>query len=226
VRPELQQRDPENRLLARGPRSRLPYEMIRDQALAASGLLVEKLGGPSVRPYQPAGLWKELTGGEDYKADTGEGLYRRSMYTFWKRTIPPPLLQTFDAPARETCVVLESRTNTPLQALALLNDVTFVEAARALAERTLAEAGPTPAARITLAFRRVLARAPKKTELAVLEAALERHLANYRSDRAAATALAGFGSKPRDPRLDPCELAGYTAVCNTILNLDEAVTKE
>ncbi len=132
VTPELQQRDPENRLLARGARSRLPAETLRDQALAVSGLLVGTIGGPSVKPYQPPGLWKELTGGDDYKPDTGAGLYRRSLYTFWKRTAPPPMMMNFDAAGREACVVRELRTNTPLQSLNLMNDVTFLEAARAL----------------------------------------------------------------------------------------------
>src|SRR5262249_54401343 len=141
--PELLQKDPENRLLARGPRSRLAAEVVRDQALAVSGLLVEKLGGPSVRPYQPRGLIKELHGTEEYKQDHGEGLYRRSLYTFWKRTVPPPAMVTFDAAGREACVVRETRTNTPLQALTLMNDVTYVEAARVLAQRMLREGGPT-----------------------------------------------------------------------------------
>ena len=141
VTPELLQRDPENRLLARGPRVRLPAEMVRDQALAISGLLVDKIGGPSVKPYQPAGLWKELSGGDDYKPDTGEGLHRRSLYTYWKRTAPPPMMMNFDAAGRETCVVRELRTNTPLQALNLMNDVTYLEAARKMAERMMREGG-------------------------------------------------------------------------------------
>ena len=129
--PELMQRDPENRLLARGPRFRLPAEMIRDQALFAAGLLMEKIGGPSVKPYQPDGLWKEVTmQGLDYMQDKGDDLYRRSLYTYWKRTVAPPMMTNFDAAGRETCVVRETRTNTPLQALNLMNDVTFVEAAR------------------------------------------------------------------------------------------------
>ena len=137
--PELLQRDPENRLLARGPRVRLSAEMVRDQALFASGLLVEKIGGPPVRPYQPAGLWKELGSDKDYVPSKGPDLYRRSLYTFWKRTSPPPEMATFDASARETCVVRETRTDTPLQALTLMNDVSFVEASRALAQRVIRE---------------------------------------------------------------------------------------
>ena len=141
VGPDLLQKDPENRLLARGPRLRLSAEMVRDQALSISGLLVEEIGGPSVKPYQPAGLWKELSGGEDYKADTGEGLHRRSLYTYWKRTAPPPMMMNFDAAGREACVVRDARTNTPLQALNLMNDVTYLEAARKIGERMIREGG-------------------------------------------------------------------------------------
>ncbi len=159
---ELLERDPENRLLARGPRYRLPAEVIRDQALAASGLLVERLGGPSVRPYQPPGLWKELTGGADAVQDHGADLYRRSLYTFWKRTIAPPTMVAFDASPREACCVRLTRTNTPLQALTLLNEVTFVEAARVLAQRAMIEGGSSPAERIDRAFRLALARAERR----------------------------------------------------------------
>ncbi|MDX2178635.1 MAG: DUF1553 domain-containing protein [Bryobacteraceae bacterium] len=162
--PELAQRDPENRLLARGPRTRLAPEMIRDQALAASGLLVEKFGGPSVKPPQPPGLWQELAGGSGYKADEGEGRYRRSVYTYWRRTIQPPSMITFDSPTRETCVVRETRTNTPLQALNLMNDEAYVEAARKLAERM--SASPDP---ISRGYELVLSRAPRAEERAVLE---------------------------------------------------------
>ena len=140
--PELLQRDPENRLFWRGPRFRLPAEMIRDQALFVAGLLTEKLGGPSVKPYQPAGLWKELAMQDmDYVQSKGPDLYRRSLYTFWKRTIAPPMMMNFDSAQRETCVVRETRTNTPLQALNLMNDVTFVEAARFLGQRMMKEGG-------------------------------------------------------------------------------------
>jgi hypothetical protein len=134
---ELLARDPENRLLARGARLRLPAESIRDLALAASGLLVERIGGPSVKPYQPAGIWSELAGGKDYEPDKGPDLYRRSLYTYWKRTAPPPFPMNFDHAGRESCVVRESRTNTPLQALNLMNDVTFVEASRVLAQSAI-----------------------------------------------------------------------------------------
>jgi hypothetical protein len=205
---------------------RLSAEMIRDQALAASGLLVERLGGPSVRPYQPPGLVKELTGTEDYVQGHGDELYRRSLYTFWKRTVPPPQMTGFDAPGRETCVVRESRTNTPLQALTLLNDVTFVEAARSLAQRALREAGVAEEARLTRLFRLVLARAPRPAELAILRAGLASHRERYRADAKAAAKLIGAGESKPDSRLDPVELAAYTAVASLVLNLDEAITKE
>jgi hypothetical protein len=190
--------DPDNRLLSRGPRLRLSAEMVRDQALFASGLLIEQLGGPSVRPLQPAELWSELTGGEDYKAGSGIELVRRSMYTFWKRTIPPPMLATFDSSSREACVVRESRTNTPLQALALLNEPTFVMAARSLAERMMREAA-TPDERIERAMLHVIGRRPTATEQAIFRAALERYK--------------GRGNE-------------YELLCSTILNLDEAVTQQ
>jgi len=220
------ERDPENRLLARGPRLRLSAEMVRDQALAASGLLVERLGGPSVKPYQPAGLWKELSGGKDYVPDSGVNLYRRSLYTFWKRSVTPPGMLTFDASMRETCVVRETRTNTPLQALNLMNDVTYVEASRVLAQRVLTTGGPTAEEKLTLAFRLVTGRPPKPAEVQVLRAGLEHHLAAYRKDWAAARKLVSSGDRPRDEKLDVAELAAYTAVAGLVLNLDEAITKE
>jgi hypothetical protein len=225
VTPALLQKDPDNRLLARGPRFRLSADVIRDQALFASGLLVEKLGGPSVRPYQPAGLAQELTGTEDYVQDHGPSLYRRSLYTFWKRTIAPPTLMNFDAANRETCVVRETRTNTPLQALNLMNDVTFVEAARVLAERVMLHSA-TPEARLALAWRLAAARSPTPAELKVLHAALQRHHEHYRVHRAAALKLVSTGESPRDQKLDIAEHAAYAAVCNLILNLDEVITKE
>jgi hypothetical protein len=226
VTPELWQRDPENRLLPRGPRFRLSAETIRDQALAASGLLVEKLGGPSVRPYQPEGLWKDLTGMEDYVQDHGESLYRRSLYTYWKRTVAPPAMVTFDAAGRETCIVRTSRTNTPLQALTLMNEVTFVEAARVLAQRVMTEGGPTPEERITLAFRLVLARRPSPAELEVLVNGWRAHWEQFQQDAQAAVGLLTVGESPRDEALDAAEHAAYAAICSLIFNLDETVTKE
>jgi hypothetical protein len=221
----LLQKDPENRLLARGPRLRLSAEMVRDQALAASGLLVERLGGPSVRPYQPAGLWKELADAT-YRQDKGPNLYRRSLYTFWKRTIAPPSMVAFDAAGRETCTVRETRTNTPLQALTLMNEVTFVEAARVLAQRVMAEGGGTPEGRITLAFRLATARKPRPAELKILRSGFDAYLARYRADRKAALTLVSTGEARRDEKLGVSELAAYTAVASLILNLDETITKE
>jgi hypothetical protein len=218
-------RDPDNRLLARGPRVRLPAEMIRDQALAVSGLLVGEIGGPSVKPYQPKGLWKELSG-TDYEPDHGEKLWRRSLYTFWKRTSPQPTMTTFDAAGREMCSVRASRTSTPLQALALMNDVTFVEAARCLAQRVMREAGPTPEDRLRLAFRLVLIRSPKPAELHVLLDDWQGHLARFRAEPEAARALISMGESPRDGQLAEDELAACTAVAGLILNLDEAITKQ
>jgi hypothetical protein len=225
VTPELLQRDPENRLLARGPRFRMPAEMIRDQALSASGLLVEKVGGPSVKPYQPPGLWKEITGGPDYEPDKGEGLWRRSLYTFWKRTVAPPLMLNFDSAMRETCTVREVRTNTPLQALNLMNDVTFVEAARVLAERVMKER-QDPAARLELAWRSVLVRPPEKKERDLLLQNFYGQLDYYQTQPQLALELVTQGTRPRDASLDVAQLAAYTAMASMILNLDEAITKE
>ncbi|MFM8275236.1 MAG: DUF1553 domain-containing protein, partial [Gemmata sp.] len=225
VTKELLERDPDNRLLARGPRLRLSAEMLRDQALFASGLLVDKQGGPSVKPYQPAGLWNELSGAGDYKQDSGEGLYRRSLYTFWKRAVPPPTLGVFDTSTRETCWVRETRTNTPLHALTLLNDPTFVEASRALAQRVMGEEA-TPAKRLALAFKHLAARAPSDAEAKVLLGAFERQLATYRKNPEAAAKLLQVGASKADAKLDAAELAAYATVCGLVMNLDEAVTKE
>ena len=220
---ELVQRDPENRWMARGPRFRLSAEMIRDGALAASGLLVEQLGGPSVKPYQPDGLWKDLAG-LDYDQDHGPSLYRRSLYTFWKRTVAPPSMVAFDAAGRETCVVKETRTNTPLQALNLMNDLTYVEASRLLAERMMVSSAISD--RIHRAFELVLSRPPQSRELEILTAGYERHLAYYRANPKDADALTKIGEFPRDAKLDTSELAACTTVAGLILNLDEAVTRE
>jgi hypothetical protein len=225
VTPALAQRDPENQLLARGPRLRLSAEMIRDQALAAAGLLVERLGGPSVMPYQPDGLWKELAG-VDYAQDHGESLYRRSMYTFWKRTVAPPTMITFDAAGRETCTVRETRTNTPLQALTLLNEVTFVECSRQLAQRAMIEGGATPEERIAHAFRLAVVRPAEAAELDILVKGFQDHLAHYRAHHEAALKLLSSGESRREERLDVAELAAFTAVAAVVLNLDETVTKE
>jgi hypothetical protein len=225
-------KDSENRLYARGPRFRLQAEFIRDQALAVSGLLNREIGGGSVSPYQPEGLWKELTERTDSKNWTaqffvlskGKDLYRRTMYTFWKRTSPPPQLVTFDAPDRETCTVRRSRTNTPLQALILMNDPTYVEASRKLAERLVREAKTTDE-RITLAFRLTTARTPNEREMTVLRGVFDKQLQRYRADAPAAAKLLTVGQAPRDERLDAAEVAAWTIVANVVLNLDETVTK-
>jgi hypothetical protein len=224
--PELLQNDPENRLLARGPRFRLPAEVIRDQALFLSGLLVETTGGPPVRPYQPPGLWQELTGGKGYQSDKGAGLYRRSLYTYWRRTIAPSSMVIFDSPNRETCSVKEIRTNTPLQALILMNDVTYLEAARKLAERMLKEGGASPAERIEYAYELALSRKPRAVELPVLLQALDHYAARYQNDRKAALTVLSQGESARDAKLEPAELAAYAALASVILNMDEVITKE
>lgn len=224
--PALWQRDPENRLLARGPRIRLAAQFVRDQALAASGLLVAKVGGPSVKPYQPPGLWQELTGGGGYKEDKGDGLYRRSLYTFWKRTVAPPMMVNFDAPTREGCTVRETRTDTPLQALNLMNDVVFLEAARKMGERMMREGGAAPADRIRYGWKLLLSRDPRPSEATAALAAYDRFLTRYRADRPAAEAYLKQGESERDPALDTAELAASSTIASLILNLDEAVTKD
>jgi hypothetical protein len=218
--------DPENRLMARGPRFRMPAEMVRDQALAISGLLVEKIGGPSVKPYQPAGLWKELSGGEDYKQGKGEDLYRRSMYTFWKRAVSPPEMMTFDAAGRETCVVRETRTNTPLQALTLMNDVTYLEAARVMAQRMLSEGGATPVERVRFAYRLATARSLSPRMSAALLDSFHHSLDRFQTNTELARKFISVGESPVDGKWNVSELAAYSTVASLILNMDETVTKE
>ncbi len=219
-------RDPSNRLLARAPSFRLSAEMVRDQALAVSGLLVPKIGGPSVRPYQPPGLWEAVSynGEETYVNDTDEGLWRRSLYTFWKRQLPPPALLTFDSPTREKCTVRRARTNTPLQSLVLLNDETYIEAARFLAAWALAQSG-SESAKLTLAFRRVTSRTPEPEELKLLSDLLSRQRARFAADREAAAKLITAGASTRGKDLDPVELAAWTLTLHTLLNLDETITR-
>ncbi len=229
--PELLEKDPENRLLARGPRFRLPAETVRDNALAISGILKERVGGPSVFPYQPAGLWEDTAFGDVYSAQSytpshGDDLYRRSMYSFWKRTSGPPALITFDAPDREKCTGRRLLTNTPLQALVLMNDPTYIESARWLAERMIAEGGADPGKRIRAGFRLATARVPRADEVQVLRDLEEKELAQYRRDRAAALKLLAVGESRFNPKLDPGELAAWTTVASTILNLDETISKE
>jgi len=229
VTPELMARDPENRLLARGPRFRLQAELVRDNALAISGLLVEKVGGPPVRPYQPEGIWDEMNvygNLRNYKHDQDTGLYRRSMYTIWKRTSAPPNMLIFDMPGREMCVVRRSRTNTPLQALSLLNEVTYVEAARGLAERMFLEGGPSSTDRIRFAFQLATSRTPSERELKTLLAGLEQRLVRFQADPESAKKLLSVGEKKPASGIDPMELAAYTITASVILNLDETVTKE
>ena len=226
ITPELLQKDPENRLLARGPRVRLPAEMVRDQALAMAGMLVEKIGGPSVKPYQPPGLWKELSGGQDYQPDKGEGLYRRSLYTFWKRASPPPTMLNFDAAGREACVVRGARTNTPLQALDLMNDLMFVEGSRVLAQRVMEQGGERPEERIAFAFRLATGRYPSAAETKLLLNNFHHYLDRYQTDPKAAMKLVSQGQYPRNEKLDASQFAAYTAVASLILNLDEVVTRE
>ncbi len=227
VTPELLERDPENRLLARGPRYRLSSEMIRDGALQMSGLLHEQLGGPSVKPYQPDGLWKEISMQDmDYVQSKGGDLYRRGLYTFWKRTIAPPMMVNFDAANHESCTVRESRTNTPLQALNLMNDVTFLEAGRALGQRMLKEGGATAEQRLGYGFRIVTGRRPNAEEARLLSGSLAYHLDYFSSDPAKAGPYVAQGASPIDASLKKNELAAYAAVGNLLLNLDEAVTKE
>ena len=228
---ELMERDPENRLLARGPRFRLPAEMVRDNALAISGLLNDKVGGPSVYPYQPKGLWEEMAFGEGYSGQnytqsSGSDLYRRGMYTVWKRTVPPASLTLFDAPDREKCTARRAVTNTPLQALVLLNDPTYVEASRALAERTLRNGGRSDGARIDFAFKLATARTPDPQERAVLLSSLRKFRSTYRQDQANASKLLSIGEKKADTSLAPRELAAWTTLASMILNLDEAITKQ
>ncbi len=231
ITPELLERDPENRLLARGPRFRLPAEMVRDNALAVSGLLKERTGGPSVFPYQPAGLWEDTAFGDVYSAQSytpshGDDLYRRSMYTFWKRTSGPPSLITFDAPDREKCTARRLLTNTPLQALVLLNDPTYVESARALAQRMLLEGGTNPGNRIQFGFRLATARLPNADELQILRDLEERAGANFAHNPAQALKLLEVGESPYNKNLVPADLAAWTTVASAILNLDETITKE
>jgi hypothetical protein len=225
ITPQLLEKDPENRLLARGARLRMPAEMLRDQALVASGLLKEQVGGPSVHPYQPAGLWSEL-GGKDYEADHGDGLYRRSIYTFWKRTAPPPFMVSFDSALRETCTVREGRTNTPLQALHLMNDVQFLEAARKLAERALQQGGASTRERLAYAFRLVVVRPPREKELSRLEQMLALAKDRFATEPRKAREFLAQGESPLNTQLDPVEHAAWMVAASAILNLDAAQTKE
>lgn len=222
-------RDPQNRLYARGPRFRMDAEMIRDHALAASGLLVPKIGGASVKPYQPDGVWEAVAMPESntkkYERDSGENLYRRSLYTFWKRAAPPASMDILNAPSRETCTVRRERTDTPLQALVTLNDPQFVEAARKLAEKTLREARPDDSQRLDFMAHRLIARPLKAKEQKIVAAGLKDLLAHYQAEPNQAEALLKVGESSADPSLDKPLLAAYTMVANQLMNLDEVLNK-
>jgi hypothetical protein len=228
---ELLERDPQNRLLARGPRFRLPAELVRDAALKASGLLAEHIGGPSVNPYSPGDLWREVSHygsspatAQTFVQDHGEKLYRRSLYTYWKRTAAPPNMSAFDAPNREVCTVARSNTTTPLQALVTLNDPQFVEAARALGQRALQQPG-NDSARLRWAFAEAISREPKPAELQILTGALARERAGYAAKPDLVHAALSVGESSRDPGLAPLEHAAWMQVAALILNLSEAMTR-
>jgi hypothetical protein len=228
VSPEILARDPQNRWLARGPRIRLDAEVIRDSALAASGLLVGEIGGKSVKPYQPDGLWEAVgystSNTAHFVQDHGAALYRRSLYTFWKRTSPPPTMQILDAPSREVCTVRRPRTNSPAAALALLNDVQFVEAARQLAVRILSES-PTSDndERLATAYRLVLARRPDRFERELLQRMLHDFRRKYQEQPELAMRFVSVGESSPDKRFAVDELAAWTMIASTLLNLDETM---
>ncbi|MDP6555788.1 MAG: DUF1553 domain-containing protein [Pirellulaceae bacterium] len=222
VTPDLIARDPDNRLLARGARFRLPAEVVRDQALAASGLLVEAIGGPSVKPYQPGDLWKDIASDSNYEQSHGANLYRRSMYTYWKRTVVPPAMAVFDGAGREMCRVRGERTNTPLQALTLLNDVTFVEASRVLAQQVMKEAA-LPVERLKRMYRRILADAPSERQLAILVRGYRRQLEEFRAHPEAVAQWLSAGEYSQDEDVDPVELAAFATMASLLLNLDATV---
>ncbi|MDP6502456.1 MAG: DUF1549 and DUF1553 domain-containing protein, partial [Planctomycetota bacterium] len=225
--PELLERDPDNRLLARAPRYRLQGEFIRDNALAVSGLLVGTIGGPSTKPYQPPGLWNEvsLSGNVRFVADKGEKLYRRGMYIYWKRSAPSPSMRAFDAPTREKCVIQRAQTNTPLQALVTLNDIQFVEAARVFAERIIKE-GENLEERLDLAFMLATAHKAGKTSRKVMKEVYESQLAEFEKDQGRARKLLAVGNSKRDEQLEPHEHAAWTVLASMILNLDETLNRE
>ena len=226
---EKREKDPDNRLLSRGPRFRMDAEMVRDYALAASGLLAQKIGGPSVRPYQPEGVWEAvaMTGSDtrNYRQDKGDSLYRRSMYTLWKRAAPPASMDILNAPSREVCTVRRERTDTPLQALVTLNDPQFVEAARHLATHALKEGGATPDGRIDFMARRLLSRPFRPDELAVVKASLAELTGHYQAHADDAKKLVAVGESKPDAALDAPTLAAWTMLANQLMNLDEVLNK-
>jgi hypothetical protein len=222
---ELVARDPDNTLLARGPKMRLLAEQIRDGALAASGLLNRTLGGPSVKPYQPAGLWEQSGTGKTYTQNHGDKLYRRSIYTFWRRTAPPPSMLTFDSITREVCTARRETTATPLQSLVLLNDPQFVEAARVLGGKLLKQYPADEAARIREAFRGVTGRLPDETELRILTALFAEQKAHFTNHEDGAKKLLSTGESKWDESLPPAEFAAMTTLVSTIMNFDEFVVE-
>jgi len=224
--PELLERDPENVLLARGPSRRLTAEMMRDSALALSGLMVERIGGPPTKPYQaPGSMWKTLNNFlPEYKTDKGEGLYRRSLYTFWRRTTTPPNMMVFDTPTRDVCSTRRIPTNTPLQALVTLNDPQYVETARKLGERILREGGRSDAERVAWAWREVTSRELRSDQLEVLTGLLQEQRDFFRSGSSEAAKLLKVGESSADAKLDPVELAAHSALAQALLNLDAHIT--
>jgi hypothetical protein len=227
--PQNLEKDPSNRLLSRGPRFRMDAEMVRDYALAASGLLVREVGGPSVKPYQPEGVWEAVAMMESntryYRRDDGENLYRRSLYTFWKRAAPPASMDLLNAPSREVCTVRRERTNTPLQALVTLNDPQFVEAARVLAQAALKEGGPTTDTRLDFIARRLVSRPLRQEEVGVVRSSLDDLLAYYKGHRDDARKLIRVGEAKVDTSLEPAALAAWTMLSNELMNLDEVLNK-
>jgi hypothetical protein len=223
---ELRQKDPYNQWLGRQGRFRVDAEVVRDLALSVSGLLEMQIGGAPARPYQPAGYWSHLNFPKrEYQADHGPGLYRRGLYTYWCRTFLHPSLLAFDAPTREECTVQRARSNTPLQALVLLNDPIYVEAARALAARVLRDGGARDPGRIEWAYRTILSRPPRPSEALLIDELLAKHRAHFRADRSAAGALVHSGESPTPNDLDAAELAAWTSVARVLLNLHETITR-
>jgi hypothetical protein len=225
ISPDLLARDPGNQLLAHAPARRLTAEMLRDQALAVSGLLTEKLGGPSVKPYQPAGLWEVAMGSPRYDRGRGPDLYRRSLYTYWKRTVPHPAMITFDAAQRNVCIVRRQSTSTPLQALALLNDPQMVEAARFLGQRMLKEGGKTANEQVAWVFRMATGRTATDREVNILARLFDEQKELFKGDPKAAAKLLAVGDARNDPKLDAVEVAASTVLALTVLNHDEAVMR-
>ncbi len=227
--PQKRELDPDNRLLSRGPRFRMDAEMVRDYALAASGLLVRQLGGPSVKPYQPPGVWEAIamnvSDTRSYERDSGGNLYRRSLYTFWKRMAPPAALEIMNAPSREYCVVRRERTNTPLQALVTLNDEQFVEAARNLAQRALLDGGSDFPRRLHVIGLRLLARPLRPEEIRIIQESCRALSEYYQAHPEDVKDLLAIGDSPTDPSLNSAELAAWTMLVNQLMNLDEVLNK-